>query len=76
MSYSPNLSYFLDRLSGFSTNIFRLETNGADSATANKIIRFSLPSNALLNMRSFALHFNAQTDATGKGARLPAKIDT
>ena len=54
MSYSPNLTYFLDRLQGFSTNIFRLETNGADTATANKIIRFSLPSNALLNMRSFS----------------------
>ena len=75
MSYSPNLTYFLDRLQGFSTNIFRLETNGADTATANKIIRFSLPSNALLNMRSFALHFNATTN-DGNGARLPAKIDT
>ena len=76
MSYSPNLMYFLDRLEGFSTNIFRLETNGADSATANKILRFSLPSNALLNMRSFALHFNATTSENATGARLPAKIDT
>jgi len=76
MSYSPNLTYFLDRLQGFSTNIFRLETNGSDSATANKIIRFSLPSNALLNMRSFALHFNAKTTAASAGARLPAKIDS
>ena len=76
MSYSPNLTYFLDRLQGFSTNIFRLETNGSDSATANKIIRFSLPSNALLNMRSFALHFNAKTTEDSAGARLPAKIDS
>ena len=75
MSYSPNLTYFLDRLQGFSTNIFRLETNGADTATANKIIRFSLPSNALLNMRSFSLHFNAKCN-DGNGARLPAKIDS
>ena len=75
MSYSPNLTYFLDRLQGFSTNIFRLETNGADTATANKIIRFSLPSNALLNMRSFSLHFSASTN-DGNGARLPKKIDT
>jgi hypothetical protein len=75
MSYSPNLTYFLDRLQGFSTNIFRLETNGADTATANKIIRFSMPSNALLNMRSFSLHFNAKCN-DGNGARLPAKIDS
>ena len=76
MSYSPALTYFLDRLSGFSTNIFRLETQNNDTATANKILRFSLPANALLNMRSFALHFNAKTTASGQGARLPAKIDT
>ena len=76
MSYSPSLTYFLDRLNGFSTNIFRLETQNNDAATANKILRFSLPANALLNMRSFALHFNAKTTTSGQGARLPAKIDT
>ena len=76
MSYSPALTYFLDRLQGFSTNIFRLETQNNDTATANKILRFSLPSNALLNMRSFALHFNATTAGSSAGARLPAKIDT
>ena len=76
MSYSPNLTYFLDRLQGFSTNVFRLETQGSDTATANKIIRFSLPSNALLNMRSFTMHFNATINANGMGGRLPAKIDT
>ena len=76
MAYSPSLTYFLDRLQGFSTNIFRLETQNNDTATANKILRFSLPANALLNMRSFALHFNAKTTAAGQGARLPAKIDS
>ena len=76
MSYPPALTYYLDRLQGFSTNIFRLESQNNDTATANKILRFSLPANALLNMRTFALHFNAKTTATGQGARLPAKIDT
>lgn len=74
MSYSPSLTYFLDRLSGFSTNVFRLEAQNQDSASANKILRFTLPSNALLNMRTFALHFSATT--AGNGARLPPKIDT
>ena len=46
MAYSPSLTYFLDRLQGFSTNIFRLETQNNDTATANKILRFSLPANA------------------------------
>jgi hypothetical protein len=76
MSYSPALTYFLDRLSGFSTNIFRLEPQNQDTATANKILRFTLPSNALLNMRTFNLFFNATTAGTTAGARLPAKIDT
>ena len=76
MSYPPALTYYLDRLQGFSTNIFRLESQNNDTATANKILRFSLPANALLNMRTFALHFNAKTTTTGQGARLPAKIDT
>jgi hypothetical protein len=75
MSYNGNLAYFLNRVSGVSTNIFKLEpNNSADSIGPNKIIRFALPSNCLLNMKSLALHFNAS--ATGTGARLPAKIET
>ena len=76
MSYSPELTYFLDRLNGYSTNVFRLEAQNSTTANPNQIIRFTLPSNALLNMRSFALHFTATTDGTTAGARLPAKIDT
>lgn len=76
MSYSPNLTYFLDRLSGFSTNVFKMEAQGSPSANANSIIRFNLPSNALLNMRSFALHFSASTAGTDAGGRLPNKIES
>jgi len=76
MSYSPNLTYFLDRLSGFSTNVFKMEAQGNNTANANSIIRFNLPSNALLNMRSFALHFTATTAGTAAGGRLPNKIES
>ncbi len=76
MSYSPSLTYFLDRLSGFSTNIFRLEPQNQTTANPNQIIRFTLPSNALLNIRTFALHFSASAEGTNAGARLPAKIDS
>lgn len=76
MSYSPQLSYFLDRLSGFSTNIFKLEPQGSNSAKANNIIRITLPANSLVNFRTFALHFEgAITNAGGEG-RLPNKIDS
>tara|TARA_R110000751_G_scaffold307426_1_gene428640 strand:+ start:595 stop:1977 length:1383 start_codon:yes stop_codon:yes gene_type:complete len=77
MSYSPNLSYFLDKLSGYSTNYFRLEAQNSTTASANQIVRFTLPSNALLNLRSFAFHFTATTASSGGGiARLPPDISS
>ena len=77
MSYSPQLVYFLDRMSGFSTNIFKLMPSGSDSSGPNSISRITLPSNALLNTRSFKLHFLASTVAASSvGGRLPADIST
>ena len=76
MTYSPSLAYLLDRLSGFSTNVFKLEPQGSNSAKANNIIRITLPANSLVNFRTFALHFKAEIEsATGYG-RLPNKIDS
>lgn len=72
MSYSPQLVYFLDRMAGFSTNIFKLMPQGSPSAAPGGITRFTLPANALLNTRSFKVHFQAKT--TGVGARLPPDI--
>ena len=77
MSFSPQLVYFLDRLSGFSTNIFRLEPQGSPNSGPNSITRITLPSNALLNTRSFKLHFLATLDeAKSVGGLLPADIST
>ena len=68
MSYSPQLSYFLDRLSGFSNNRFKVEPQGSNTAKANNIIIITLPANSLVNFRTFALHFDAAiTGATGEG---------
>jgi len=78
-AYNPNLNYFLARLQGVSTNYFRLEPQSSGSAaiTANKIIRFSLPSNCLLNTRSIAFHFNADANAVAtRGGRLPPDISS
>jgi hypothetical protein len=74
MSYSPQLVYFLDRLSGFSTNTFKLLPSGNRDVAPGAITRFTLPANALLNTRSFKCHFAAS--ASGVGARLPADIST
>ena len=77
MSYSPQLVYFLDKLSGFSTNVFKLMPNGSTDASPNQITRITLPANALLNTRSFKLHFRASAAPGGsKGGRLPADIST
>ena len=76
MSYPPQLSYFLDRVSGFSTNTFKLFPQNATTASPNQIVRFTLPNNSLLNLKSFAFRFLASTTGTGAIARLPADIST
>jgi len=76
MSYNSNLAYFLSRLQGVSTNYFRLEPQNSSTASANKIIRFHLPSNALLNMRSLKFMFSASTAGSSAGGRLPPNIDS
>lgn len=71
---SPELMYFASRMSGFSTNIFKLETNNSTEATANSIISVDLPSNSIINLRSFALFAQVTADGTASnnnGARLP-----
>ena len=70
MSFNPNLSYFLDRLQGFSTNYFRLETQNQTSAVAGQIITLDLPDNALLHLRSLKILCNVSTGGANSGARL------
>ena len=78
MAMNSNLSYFMERVQGVSSNIFRLEPQNSSRATPNSQIRFNLPSNCLLNFRSLRLMFNATTEgsAADGGARLPPKIDS
>ena len=77
VSYSLQLIYFLDRLSGFSTNIFKLMPSGSDTSGPNSVTRITLPANALLNTRSFKLHFRASlVAATSVEGRLPADLST
>ena len=76
MSYPPQLAYFLDRVSGFSTSTFKIFPQNATTASPNQIVRFTLPNNALLNLKSFAFRFQATTGGTGAFARLPHDIST
>ena len=69
----PNVSYFMSRLQGLSTSHFKIYPQNSGSQSANKIIRFELPSNTLLNLKSCRMLFNVTTTATGSvtQARLP-----
>jgi hypothetical protein len=76
MSFSPNLVYMLDRLQGYSTNTFRLETHNKTTAKSGDIVSFDLPANSLISTRSFKVFCNASCDPTvaggqNSGARLP-----
>ena len=73
---NSNLYYFMERVQGVSTNYFKLLPQNSTTATPNQQIRFALPSNALINMRSLALLFQATTSGAVAGARLPAGISS
>lgn len=69
MSYSPVLEYMLDKLNGFSTNYFKILPQNSQSANSGAIVRFTMPSNSLLNMRSAVLKFNSTIATAGAGGR-------
>jgi len=72
-----NVSFFMQRLQGVSVSHFKINPQGNDSASANKITRLELPSNSLLNLRNTRLFFNAQTVSQFGGiGRLPNDISS
>jgi hypothetical protein len=78
MAMNPNLSYYLERLQGYSTNTFKLESDSKTTATANDIVSFSIPSNSLVNLRSLKFRFTADAHENYSdpiGARLPPVAD-
>lgn len=68
----PNLTYFMSRLQGVSTSHFKVYPQNTGTQTANKIVRFELPSNSLMNLKSTRILFNASATTNGGAtARLP-----
>ena len=69
----PNVSYFMSRLQGLSTSHFKIFPQNSGSQSANKILRFELPSNTLLNLKSCRMFFNIGTSASASAhsTRLP-----
>lgn len=68
-----NVSFFMQRLQGVSVSHFKINPQSNVDATANRILRFELPSNSLLNLRSLRMVFNAGFTAgtATAGGRLP-----
>jgi len=69
-----NVSFFMSRLQGVSVSHFKIFPQTNVNADANKIVRFDLPSNSLVNLRSLRMLFSA--GMTSNGGRLPNKIDS
>ena len=67
-----NLRFFMSRLQGVSTSHYKIYSTAGETGSANKIIRFELPSNVLINLKSARLMFNIEvTGAAGSLGRLP-----
>ena len=65
-----DIAFAVAKMERFNRNRFRLETNGATTAGPSSIVTLSLPSNAILDLRSFKVHLDVQTtsDATSTNA--------
>jgi hypothetical protein len=75
---NPNLIMIVDKMAGFSTNTFKLETQNKSTAKSSDIVSFSMPANSIVNLRSLAVYCNATTTLSGSavvGARLPPVDD-
>lgn len=59
MSVPSNVSYFLKRMAGYSTNTFRLQTLNQTTATASQIIEVRLPTNAIIDLKSLSMYCDA-----------------
>jgi hypothetical protein len=62
----------MQRLQGVSTSHFKVYPQNTGTQTANKIVRFEIPSNSLINLRSIRILFNASAVSAGADtSRLP-----
>lgn len=65
------LTYLLNRISAVGTQVFKLQPQNSTTAGPNQQIRWTLPSNTILDLSS--VRVLATLNTSGTGARLPAK---
>ena len=62
MQFIPNdVRFAVSKFENFNSNCFRLETSGATSAGPSSIITLTLPSNCVIDLRSFKVHMDIAT---------------
>ena len=73
-----NLSFFMSRLQGVSTSHFKVNPQTSGEVGANRILRFELPSNTLINLRSIRMFMNVEcsNSTNTKATSLPPSIDS
>ena len=69
-----NLSFFMSRLQGVSTSHFKINPQTSGDVGANRILRFELPSNTLVNLRSIRMFMNVECSNAGKATSLPSEL--
>ena len=75
MEYMNELAYMTSAIAGVSTQIFSIQPTNTTDCLAGRKVSFALPSSALLNFRTLALHFSADANQTASaGGRLTPKI--
>ena len=64
MEFVPrDVAFAVSKIANFNSNAYRLETNGATSASPNGIITITLPSASVIDLRSFKVHMDVTTTA-------------
>lgn len=77
MSLPSNLQFFLNRLSGYSRNTYRLTTVNNDTAAPGGFVTVDLPNNALVDLSTLSWHFQATTTSTASTTtRMPRHIES
>tara|TARA_R100001244_G_scaffold1799_1_gene2977 strand:+ start:9927 stop:11234 length:1308 start_codon:yes stop_codon:yes gene_type:complete len=74
MSAIPNnVSYYLRRMSGYSTNTFKLTTLNSTSAEQNSVIEVRIPTNAIVDLKSLTMFadFATADNAAGDHFKCP-----
>jgi len=75
MSLPANISFFMQRLQGVSTSHFKINPQTGGNQTSGKLVRFELPTNSLVNLKSLRCFFAANTSGSG-AISLPADVSS